>query len=33
VFVEEDVLAKQDATMIDTWMKNLGEGGGPEYNA
>jgi hypothetical protein len=34
VFVEEDVIAKQDSTMIDTWMKNLGEsGGGPEYNA
>ena len=34
VFVEEDVISKQDSTMIDTWMKNLGEsGGGPEYNA
>jgi len=33
VFVEEDVIAKQDSTMIDTWMKNLGEGGGTEYNA
>lgn len=37
VFVEEEVIAKQDATMIDTWMKNLGEsgsgGGGTEYNA
>jgi bifunctional DNase/RNase len=34
VFVEEDVLAKQDSSMIDTWMKNLGEsGGGTEYNA
>jgi bifunctional DNase/RNase len=33
VFVEEDVIAKQDTTMIDTWMKNLGEGGGTEYNA
>ncbi len=33
VFVEEDVLAKQDTTTIDTWMKNLGEGGGTEYNA
>ncbi len=34
IFVEEDVLAKQDASTIDTWMKNLGEsGGGTEYNA
>jgi hypothetical protein len=33
VFVEEDVIAKQDSTTIDTWMKNLGEGGGTEYNA
>jgi uncharacterized protein len=39
VFVEEDVISKQDATMIDMWMKNLGEGGsggsssGTEYNA
>ena len=35
VFVEEDVINKQDSTMIDTWMKNLGEsgGGGTEYNA
>jgi len=33
VFVEEDVLAKQDTTLIDTWMENLGEGGGTEYNA
>ena len=33
VFVEEDVLAKQDSTTIDTWMKNLGESGGTEYNA
>ncbi|HEX9020115.1 MAG TPA: bifunctional nuclease family protein [Nitrospirota bacterium] len=34
VFVEEDVLAKQDQSTIDTWMKNLGEsGGGTEYNA
>jgi len=34
VFVEEDVIAKQDSSMIDTWMKNLGEsGGGTEYNA
>ena len=27
VFVEEDVLAKQDQSTLDTWMKNLGEGG------
>jgi bifunctional DNase/RNase len=34
VFVAEEVLAKQDASTIDTWMKNLGEsGGGTEYNA
>jgi len=37
VFVEEEVLAKQDSSTIDSWMKNLGEGGssggGPEYNA
>lgn len=37
IFVEEEVLAKQDASTIDSWMKNLGEGGtgsgGPEYNA
>ena len=33
VFVEEEVLAKQDQSTIDTWMKNLGEGGGTEYNA
>ena len=35
VFVAEEVLSKQDASTIDTWMKNLGEsgGGGPEYNA
>ena len=34
IFVEEDVLAKQDASTIDSWMKNLGEGGGStEFNA
>jgi len=35
VFVEEEVIAKQDSTMIDTWMKNFGEGGsgGTEFNA
>jgi bifunctional DNase/RNase len=34
VFVEEDVIAKQDQSTLDTWMKNLGEsGGGTEYNA
>lgn len=33
VFVEEEVLAKQDQTTLDMWMKNLGEGGGTEYNA
>ncbi|HTF99524.1 MAG TPA: bifunctional nuclease family protein [Nitrospirota bacterium] len=39
VFVEEDVISKQDASMIDMWMKNLGESGsgsgsgGTEFNA
>jgi bifunctional DNase/RNase len=33
VFVAEEVLAKQDASTIDTWMKNLGESGGTEFNA
>lgn len=33
IFVEEEVLAKQDASTIDSWMKNLGEGGSTEYNA
>jgi bifunctional DNase/RNase len=33
VFVEEDVITKQDSSVIDTWMKNLGESGGTEYNA
>jgi bifunctional DNase/RNase len=33
VFVEEEVIAKQDSTTLDTWMKNLGESGGTEYNA
>jgi len=33
VFVEEDVIAKQDQSTLDTWMKNLGESGGTEYNA
>ncbi len=37
VFVEEEVISKQDSTMLDTWMKNLGESGsggsGTEYNA
>jgi uncharacterized protein len=36
IFVEEDVIAKQDSSIVDTWMKNLGEsegGGGTEYNA
>jgi bifunctional DNase/RNase len=30
VFVEEEVIAKQDSTTLDTWMKNLGESGGTE---
>jgi bifunctional DNase/RNase len=37
VFVEEDVLNKQDSAMLDSWIKNRGEsegeGGGTEYNA
>jgi bifunctional DNase/RNase len=33
VFVQEEVLAKQDKSTLDTWMKNLGEGGGKEFNA
>jgi uncharacterized protein len=33
VFVEEEVIAKQDSSIIDSWMKNLGESGGTEYNA
>jgi bifunctional DNase/RNase len=33
VFVEEEVIAKQDSTTLDTWMKNLGESGGTEFNA
>jgi uncharacterized protein len=33
VFVEEEVITKQDSSTIDTWMKNLGESGGTEYNA
>jgi bifunctional DNase/RNase len=32
IFVQEDVLNKQDQATIDQWMKNLGEGG-TEYNA
>lgn len=33
IFVQEEVLAKQDQSAIDQWMKNLGESGGTEYNA
>lgn len=33
VFVEEEVIAKQDSSIIDSWMKNLGESSGTEYNA
>jgi bifunctional DNase/RNase len=33
IFVQEDVLNKQDQSTIDQWMKQLGEGGGTEYNA
>ncbi len=33
IFVQEEVLNKQDQSTIDQWMKQLGEGGGTEYNA
>jgi uncharacterized protein len=33
IFVQEEVLAKQDQSTLDNWMKNLGEGGGTEHNA
>jgi bifunctional DNase/RNase len=33
VFVQEEVLAKQDQSTIDQLLKNLGESGGTEYNA
>ena len=33
IFVQEEVLNKQDQATIDQWMKNLGEGGSTEYNA
>lgn len=33
IFVQEEVLAKQDQATLDQWMKNLGESGGTEYNA
>lgn len=33
VFVEEDVIAKQDKSTLDTWMKHLEESGGTEFNA
>jgi bifunctional DNase/RNase len=33
VFVQEEVLDKQDQSTIDQWLKNLGESGGTEYNA
>jgi bifunctional DNase/RNase len=33
VFVQEEVLAKQDQSTIDQWLKNLGESGGTEFNA
>ncbi len=33
IFVQEEVLNKQDQATIDQWMKNLGEGGGTEHNA
>jgi bifunctional DNase/RNase len=33
VFVQDEVLTKQDQSTIDQWLKDLGEGGGTEYNA
>lgn len=33
IFVQEEVLDKQDQSTIDQWLKNLGESGGTEYNA
>ena len=33
IFVQEEVLSKQDQSTLDNWMKNLGEGGGTEHNA
>ncbi|MDA8098680.1 MAG: bifunctional nuclease family protein [Nitrospiraceae bacterium] len=33
IFVQEEVLSKQDQSTIDQWLKNLGEGGGTEFNA
>jgi hypothetical protein len=33
IFVQDEVLAKQDPATIDQLMKNLGESGGTEYNA
>ena len=33
IFVQEEVLAKQDQSTLDNWMKNLEEGGGTEHNA
>jgi bifunctional DNase/RNase len=35
IFVEEEVLNKQDSSLLDSWMKSMGEGegGGPEYSA
>jgi bifunctional DNase/RNase len=33
IFVQEEVLAKQDQSTLDNWMKNLGEGGGTEHSA
>jgi hypothetical protein len=33
VFVQEEVLSKQDQSTIDQLLKNLGESGGTEYHA
>jgi bifunctional DNase/RNase len=33
IFVQDEVLAKQDQSTLDNWMKNLGEGGGTEHSA
>ncbi|MBS1192976.1 MAG: hypothetical protein H6Q97_955, partial [Nitrospirae bacterium] len=33
IFVQDEVLAKQDQSTLDNWMKNLEEGGGTEHSA
>jgi uncharacterized protein len=33
IFVQDEVLDKQDQSTLDNWMKNLEEGGGTEHSA